>query len=379
MIKIKRGSEIILLDDDTIIEDRDVLNRRFYHGMAVKKDNVLSVIDYILVHSKLYIDDKIMLTNESFCLAADDLDLLEYDAGGDFFKKIMDSEKVMTLIFLRGCCYQITRSRLDFLEPYKKSAIAFFGDENAVNKMTEQSGEGFVTIGVKELSALIDLFEKEKVPDRRKNQLELSLKRRFDCKYIYDGEYTFPFPYYMSEEEFKKAPIAWINLFLHMEIRTATINDLEAIAAAEAKCFPQAEATTKETFAERLKYYGNHFWLMFDEEDKLISFVDGGFATDQPDLTDEMYEKASMHNEKGAWQMIFGVNTIHYRQHGYAGELIQKAIFDARRHHRKGLVLTCKDNLIPYYASFGFVDEGISESVHRNGVCHQMRLTFRRR
>ena len=245
--------------------------------------------------------------------------------------------------------------------------------------MIEQSGEGFVTIGVKELSALIDLFEKEKVPDRRKNQLELSLKRRFDCKYIHDGKYLGSFPYYMSEEEFKKARIAWINLFLHMEIRTATINDLEAIAAAEAKCFPQAEATTKETFAERLKYYGNHFWLMFDEEDKLISFVDGGFATDQPDLTDEMYEKASMHNEKGAWQMIFGVNTIHYRQHGYAGELIQKAIFDARRHHRKGLVLTCKDNLIPYYASFGFVDEGISESVHRNGVCHQMRLTFRRR
>lgn len=31
-----------------------------------------------------------------------------------------------------------------------------------------------------------------------------------------------------------------------MEIRTATINDLEAIAAAEAKCFTQAEATPKK-------------------------------------------------------------------------------------------------------------------------------------
>ena len=162
-----------------------------------------------------------------------------------------------------------------------------------------------------------------------------------------------------------------------MKIRTATINDLDAIAAVEAECFPAAEAATKEEFAERIKFYGDHFWLMFDA-DKLIAFVDG-FVTYHPDLTDEMYEDASMHNEKGAWQMIFGVNTINYRQHGYAGELIQKAIFDARRHHRKGLVLTCKDNLIPYYASFGFVDEGISESVHRNGVCHQMRLTFPRR
>ena len=94
-------------------------------------------------------------------------------------------------------------------------------------------------------------------------------------------------------------------------------------------------------------------------------------------LTDEMYENASMHNEKGAWQMIFGVNTIpSYRQHGYAGELIRRAIFDAKAQHRKGLVLTCKDKLIHYYASFGFVDEGISESVHGNVVWHQMRLTF---
>lgn len=177
------------------------------------------------------------------------------------------------------------------------------------------------------------------------------------------------------KDEFKKADIESINLWHHREIRTATINDLEAVAAVEAECFPAAEAATKEEFAERIKFYGDHFWLMFDA-DKLISFVDG-FVTDQPDLTDEMYENASMHNEKGAWQMIFGANTIpSYRQHGYAGELIRRAIFDAKAQHRKGLVLTCKDKLIHYYASFGFVDEGISESVHGNVVWHQMRLTF---
>lgn len=177
------------------------------------------------------------------------------------------------------------------------------------------------------------------------------------------------------KDELKKAHIESINLWHHMKIRTATINDLEAVAAVEAECFPKAEAATKEEFAERIQYYGDHFWLMFDE-DRLIAFVDG-FVTDQPDLTDEMYEKASMHNENGAWQMIFGVNTIpSYRQHGYAGELIRRAISDARAQGRKGLVLTCKDKLIHYYASFGFVEEGISESVHGNVVWHQMRLTF---
>lgn len=84
-----------------------------------------------------------------------------------------------------------------------------------------------------------------------------------------------------------------------MIIRTATIDDLPQIAAVESECFPPAEAATKEEFADRLIHYANHFWLMFDEQNdnKLVAFVDG-FVTNEPDLTDEMYEKASMHDEK---------------------------------------------------------------------------------
>ena len=161
-----------------------------------------------------------------------------------------------------------------------------------------------------------------------------------------------------------------------MIIKYATTEDIAAIAAVEAECFPPAEAATAKEFVDRVKYYGNHFWLMYEAE-KLIAFVDG-FVTDEPDLTDEMYENATLHDENGAWQMIFGVNTIPaYRQHGYAGELIRRAIEDARKQGRKGLVLTCKDRLVPYYAKFGFADEGVSDkSTHGNAVWHQMRLTF---
>ena len=161
-----------------------------------------------------------------------------------------------------------------------------------------------------------------------------------------------------------------------MKITYAKEKDITAIAAVEAACFPPAEAATEQEFVERIKYYGNHFWLLYDA-DKLIAFVDG-FVTDELDLTDEMYENACMHNENGAWQMIFGVNTLpEYRKRGYAGELIRRAIADARQQGRKGLVLTCKDRLLAYYAKFGFVDEGVSEkSTHGNVQWHQMRLTF---
>lgn len=84
-----------------------------------------------------------------------------------------------------------------------------------------------------------------------------------------------------------------------MQIRTATKDDLAAIAAVESECFPPTEAATAEEFKEHLEHYANHFWLMFDN-----------------------------------------------------------------------------DKLITYYSKFGFVNEGISESVHGNVTWYQMRLTL---
>lgn len=162
-----------------------------------------------------------------------------------------------------------------------------------------------------------------------------------------------------------------------MTIRTAQMEDIDAITAVETECFPPAEAATREEFAERLKYYKDHFWLMFDGG-RLVAFVDG-MVTNQKDLTDEMYEKAELHEEQGDWQMIFGVNTIPaYRRRGLAEQLLKRAIADAKAQGRKGLVLTCKDKLIHYYAKFGFENEGVSESAHGDVVWNQMRLTFQK-
>lgn len=160
-----------------------------------------------------------------------------------------------------------------------------------------------------------------------------------------------------------------------MHIRTATMADLENIAAVEAQCFPAAEAASKASFQERLTYYPNHFWLL-EEGRELMGFVNG-LVTDQAHLTDEMFARASLHDEHGAWQMIFGVNTMPaYRRRGYAGKILQQVIADAKQQRRQGLVLTCKDRLVHYYAKFGFVDEGICDSTHGGAVWHEMRLVF---
>lgn len=160
-----------------------------------------------------------------------------------------------------------------------------------------------------------------------------------------------------------------------MEIRKATIDDLKAIAAVEEVCFPAAEAASEESLRKRLSVFADYFWLLFDG-DKLVGFVNG-MVTDEPDLADEMYDDASMHNPDGKWQMIFGVDTIpEYRKQGCAERVLKQVIADAKAQGREGLVLTCKDKLIHYYAKFGFVDEGISKSVHGNVTWYQMRLKF---
>lgn len=160
-----------------------------------------------------------------------------------------------------------------------------------------------------------------------------------------------------------------------MIIRNATMDDLKAITAVEAECFPAAEAATETSIKGRLEHFANHYWVLMDD-DTMVGFVNG-MVTNLKDLCDEMYKDASMHDENGEWQMIFGVDTIpSYRRQGCAQMLLNRVIEDSKAQGRKGIVLTCKDRLVHYYAKFGFENEGVSGSIHGGVVWYQMRLTF---
>ena len=85
------------------------------------------------------------------------------------------------------------------------------------------------------------------------------------------------------------------------------MSDLDALAALESECFPPAEAASRDAIADRLRTYADHFWLLFDD-DRLTAAING-MVTDEPDLVDAMYADTSMHDERGAWQMLFSVCT----------------------------------------------------------------------
>lgn len=159
-----------------------------------------------------------------------------------------------------------------------------------------------------------------------------------------------------------------------MLIRKAKTSDAAEIANIEGVCFPPDQAAGRKAFEERLHSYADHFLLMCDENGKVVSFIDG-FTTDRRDLTDEMYENAGLHDEKGEWQMVFGLCTLpDYRQMGFAQRLLKEFIRKAKSEGRKGIVLTCKQELIKYYEKFGFENEGVTENSVIGGVqWYQMR------
>jgi len=155
----------------------------------------------------------------------------------------------------------------------------------------------------------------------------------------------------------------------------ASIEQLDGIADVERRCFPSSEAASRDSLENRIKTFGNHFTYMVDDC-RIIAYI-GGMTTNEADLTDKMYDSPSMHDECGYWQMIFSVTTLpEFQKRGIATKLMKAFISKACEEGRKGVVLTCKEKLIPFYSKFGFVNEGVSNSIHGGVVWYQMRLIF---
>ena len=60
----------------------------------------------------------------------------------------------------------------------------------------------------------------------------------------------------------------------NIQIRNASLQDVDLLTNIEAACFPAAEAATKETFAQRLQYYAHHFWII-EVNGTAAGFIDG--------------------------------------------------------------------------------------------------------
>ncbi|MDO4182876.1 MAG: GNAT family N-acetyltransferase [Coriobacteriia bacterium] len=162
---------------------------------------------------------------------------------------------------------------------------------------------------------------------------------------------------------------------MKLAITHAAPADAASIAAVEAACFPLAEAASEEQFAARVAAFPNCFWLA-RVNDQVIAFIDG-MTSGRRDLTDDMFADPALHDPEGAWLMIFGVATLpEYQGRGVASALMKRVLDDCATRGMQGAVLTCKPHMVPFYARFGFADEGLCNSQHGGAQWHQMRVRY---
>ena len=162
---------------------------------------------------------------------------------------------------------------------------------------------------------------------------------------------------------------------MEWNFRTAQLSDLDRVTEIEYICFPAEQAATRAAFEQRIKTFPSHF-ILLEHEGTSIGFVNGA-VLDARYIEDEMYERTDSHNERGAYQSVYGLDVLpEYRGRGLAHKLMAQLIDQAKKEGRRGVTLTCLDEKIGFYKTMGFKNEGVSDSSHGGVVWNNMILEF---
>ena len=165
---------------------------------------------------------------------------------------------------------------------------------------------------------------------------------------------------------------------MKVRIRHARQNEGRELAEIESICFPIAEAGSEKEIRERLAVFPENFYVAATQDGKIAGFING-CTTDEPILRDELYHNVSLHNPEGAYQTVFGLNVLpQYRRQGIAEQLVRTMLSAAEQSGKKGMILTCKEHMIPYYEKFGFVNYGVADSAHGGAIWYNMQIHFKK-
>lgn len=158
-------------------------------------------------------------------------------------------------------------------------------------------------------------------------------------------------------------------------VRHAKVSDFDTIFAIEKEGFPEAERASEQAMMERLQTFPECFYLL-EVDGKLVAMIDG-MRSKKERLEDSMYATTKDYSNGGAWFLVFGVETFsEYRGQGWMRILMEYVQQDLRQKGLKGIFLSCKEKMIPFYEGFGFRYEGVADSEHGGVVWYEMRLEF---
>ena len=162
---------------------------------------------------------------------------------------------------------------------------------------------------------------------------------------------------------------------IKIRIREVQLLDLDRVAEIEAICFPETEAAPRNSFSERIHAFPESF-LVAEADGLLIGFING-CVTNSLVIYDELFTTTKHHTLDGKNLTVFGLDVIpEYQRQGIAAQLMKHFIQLAKNAGRTSIILTCKDGLVHYYESFGYVNNGISKSTHGGAKWFDMTLVL---
>lgn len=160
-----------------------------------------------------------------------------------------------------------------------------------------------------------------------------------------------------------------------IRIRNVRQEDAQQVAKVELICFPATEAASLESFKRRIAAFPECF-LVAETDECLIGFING-CVTNSPVIEDEFFHSTEYHIPDGKNQTVFGLDVIpEYRRQGVAAQLMNHFIQNAKQAGRHRVILTCKSKLVHYYEAFGYVNNGVSKSVHGGAQWFDMTLNL---
>ncbi|MGB0386984.1 MAG: GNAT family N-acetyltransferase [Ardenticatenaceae bacterium] len=158
-----------------------------------------------------------------------------------------------------------------------------------------------------------------------------------------------------------------------VNIRQATMDDLEGCYVVELRCFVPSQAATKEKIKKRLELFAAGFFVA-QLDGQVIGMLNSG-ATYKDDITDEALKAMVGHDPDGPNIIIFSVAVLpEFQRRGVAAKLLNRFIERARSLNKEKAFLICKPHLVRYYQKFGFIDVGPSASTFAGFKWHEMYL-----
>lgn len=160
---------------------------------------------------------------------------------------------------------------------------------------------------------------------------------------------------------------------ISLNIRNAKIGDLDSIINIENQCFLPSEAASPENIKKRINEFPEGF-LVAESDQEILGILNCGCVIEE-DISEEELKSLIGHDPDGHYMVVFGLAVSpNHRKKGIAFALLDE--LRSRYNHKKGILLLCKEELIPYYEKYGFINQGKSKSSHGGFSWFQMKYSL---